>query len=50
MQVRVVAFAMVVAAVFSILGFRLWYLQVITGQEHTSYAQNTHTREVKIPA
>ena len=50
MQVRVVAFAMVVAAVFSILGFRLWYLQVITGEEHSSYAQNTHTREVKIPA
>jgi penicillin-binding protein 2 len=50
MQVRVVALAMVVAAVFSVLGFRLWYLQVITGQEHTSYAQNTHTREVKIPA
>lgn len=50
MQVRVVALAMVVAVVFITLGFRLWYLQVITGQEHTSYAQNTHTREVKIPA
>ncbi len=50
MQVRVVALAMLVAAVFITLGFRLWYLQVITGEEHTSYAQDTYTREVKIPA
>ena len=50
MQVRVVALAMIVAAVFITLGFRLWYLQVITGQEHSSFAQNTTTREVKIPA
>lgn len=50
MQVRVVALAMVVAAVFGVLGFRLWYLQVLTGEEYNAWAQATHTREVKIPA
>lgn len=50
MQVRVVALAMVVAAVFAVLGFRLWYLQVLTGEDYNAWAQQTHTREVKIPA
>ncbi len=50
MQVRVVALAMVVAVVFAILGFRLWYLQALTGEDYNAWAQATHTREVKIPA
>jgi len=50
MQVRVVALAMLVAAVFLCLGFRLWYLQVLTGDNYTDTAQAIQTREVTIPA
>jgi len=50
MQVRVVAVAVLVAVVFAILATRLWYLQVLTGEDYTQYAQATHTREIKIPA
>ncbi|MBV9453731.1 MAG: hypothetical protein JOZ19_06375, partial [Rubrobacter sp.] len=50
MQVRVVGFAALVSIIFLILGFRLWYLQVLTGDEYTNTAQATQTRSVKIPA
>src|SRR5215212_7960260 len=50
MQVRVLGFAALVSIIFLILGFRLWYLQVITGDEYTNTAQATQTRSVKIPA
>jgi penicillin-binding protein 2 len=50
MQVRIVALAMLVSAFFLVLGFRLWYLQVLTGTEYANAAQATQTREVKIPA
>jgi len=50
MQVRVVSLAVLIAVVFLILGARLWYLQVLTGEDYTLEAQATHTREVKIPA
>jgi penicillin-binding protein 2 len=50
MQVRVVAVALLVALFFLVLAGRLWHLQVLTGDEYDLYAQNTHTRSVKIPA
>src|SRR5215210_1746424 len=50
MQVRVVSFAILVAVVFLVLVARLWYLQVLTGNEYTLSAQATQTREVKDPA
>jgi penicillin-binding protein 2 len=50
MQVRVVGLAVLVAVFFVVLGFRLWYLQVLTGEEYTNTAQATQTRSVKIPA
>ncbi|HET7481174.1 MAG TPA: penicillin-binding protein 2 [Rubrobacteraceae bacterium] len=50
MQVRVVTIAVLVAVLFAILGTRLWYLQVLTSENFTKSAQQTHTREVKIPA
>jgi penicillin-binding protein 2 len=50
MQVRVVALAVVVGVFFLILAGRLWHLQVLTGDEYDLYAQNTHTRSVKISA
>jgi penicillin-binding protein 2 len=49
MQVRVVSLAVLIAAVFLILGVRLWYLQVLTGEDYTLEAQATHTSQIKIP-
>jgi penicillin-binding protein 2 len=37
-------------ALFAIVFFRLWFLQVLTGQEYVSAAQRNRTREVKIEA
>ena len=39
MQVRVVTLAVLIAAVFLILGARLWYLQVLTGKDYTLAAR-----------
>lgn len=50
MQLRVVTFAVLVAVLFALLAGRLWQLQVLTGEDYTQTAQQTHTREVKIPA
>lgn len=50
MQVRVVTLAFVVALVFLVLGGRLWYLQILTGETLSLSARATHTKEVKIPA
>jgi penicillin-binding protein 2 len=50
MQVRVVTLAFLVTIVFVVLGARLWYLQVLTGESLAASAQATQTREVKIPA
>lgn len=50
MQVRVVAFAALVALLFVLLGGRLWYLQILTGEDYSLSAQQTSTREDKIPA
>ncbi|MDQ3966535.1 MAG: penicillin-binding protein 2, partial [Actinomycetota bacterium] len=50
MQVRVVGLAALVSVLFLVLAFRLWYLQVLTGEEYTNTAQATQTRSTKIPA
>jgi len=50
MQVRVVSFAILVVVVFLVLAARLWYLQILTGNEYSVVAQATQTREVKDPA
>lgn len=50
MQMRVVSVAVLVAVVFLVLVARLWYLQVLTGEDFARSAQQTQTREVKIPA
>ena len=50
MQVRVVSLAVLIAVVFAVLGARLWYLQVLTGEEYNVMAQNTGTLTVKDPA
>ncbi len=50
MQVRVVTLAVLIAAVFLVLGARLWYLQVLTGQDYTLAARATQHTNIKIPA
>ena len=50
MQVRVVTLAVLIAAVFLILAARLWYLQVLTGQDYTLAARATQHTNIKIPA
>jgi penicillin-binding protein 2 len=50
MQVRVLSLAVLIALVFTVLGARLWYLQVLTGEEYNVMAQNTGTLTVKDPA
>ena len=50
MQIRVVTMAVAVAIVFLVLGGRLWYLQVLASEDYTDTAQQTQTREVRIPA
>ena len=50
MQVRVVSFAIVVAVIFIVLAARLWYLQVLTGNDYSISAKATQTREIKNPA
>ncbi|MDQ4105566.1 MAG: penicillin-binding protein 2 [Actinomycetota bacterium] len=50
MQMRVVSVAILVAVIFVVLAIRLWYLQVLTGDDFTRSAEATQTREVKIPA
>ncbi len=50
MQVRVVSFAIVVAVIFIVLAARLWYLQVLTGNDYSISAKATQTREIKDPA
>jgi penicillin-binding protein 2 len=50
MQVRVVSLAVLIAAVFVVLAARLWYLQVLTGQDYTLAARATQHTNIKIPA
>ena len=50
MQMRVVGLAVLVSIFFVVLAFRLWHLQVLTGNEYEYFAQETQTRSTKIPA
>src|ERR687897_1580890 len=50
MQVRVVTLAVLISAFFLVLGARLWYLQVLTGQDYTLAARATQHTNIKIPA
>lgn len=50
MQMRVVSVAILVAIIFVVLAVRLWYLQVLTGDDFARSAKATQTSEVKIPA
>jgi len=47
---RLSAFALLIIAVFAILAGRLWYLQVLHGEELAELAQDNHLKEREIPA
>jgi len=50
MQVRVTLLAVMVVILFVVLVVRLWQLQVLSGEDYSLSAQQTYTREVRIPA
>lgn len=50
MQVRVLLLSVLVILFFLVLVVRLWQLQVLSGEDYSLNAQQTHTREVQIPA
>jgi penicillin-binding protein 2 len=50
MQVRVVLLAALASALFAVLAFELWHLQVLASDGYQSTARATHTRSVKLPA
>ena len=50
MQVRVVTLAILVTVAFALLGTRLWYLQVLSGEKYLAQANGNRVREIKIEA
>ncbi|HEX5191236.1 MAG TPA: penicillin-binding transpeptidase domain-containing protein [Solirubrobacteraceae bacterium] len=50
LALRVAIVGSVVLALFAILFFRLWFLQVLTGNQYVAQAQVNKTRSVVIPA
>jgi penicillin-binding protein 2 len=47
---RVAILGGIALAMFSIIFFRLWYLQVLSGDEYEAQAQNNRIRELEVPA
>jgi penicillin-binding protein 2 len=47
---RVAILGGIALAMFSIIFFRLWYLQVLSGDDYEAQAQNNRVREVEVPA
>jgi penicillin-binding protein 2 len=47
---RVALLGGVVLAVFAVVFFRLWYLQVLSGDQYVAEANNNRVREERIPA
>src|ERR1700753_617198 len=50
LALRVAIVGSVVLALFAILFFRLWFLQVLTGSQYVAQAQTNKTRVVQVPA
>src|SRR5688572_19747173 len=47
---RVAILGAAALAMFSIIFFRLWYLEVLSGDKYLEQAQNNRVREVKVQA
>jgi penicillin-binding protein 2 len=50
MALRVAIFGGVALALFGILFFRLWFLQILNGEEYLAEANNNRTREIRVSA
>ena len=50
MALRIGLFGGVALALFAILFFRLWFLQVINGSQYLADANNNRTREIRVTA
>ena len=50
LAVRVTVIGGVALAMFAIIFFRLWFLQVLSGAQYAHAAQQNRTREVSVPA
>jgi penicillin-binding protein 2 len=47
---RIAIFGGIALALFAVLFFRLWYLQVLSGDEYVAQANDNRVRELRIPA
>lgn len=50
LALRIAIFGGVAFALFAVLFFRLWFLQVLNGEEHLAEARNNRTREFRVSA
>ncbi len=50
MAVRVAILSMLAIAMFSVIFFRLWYLQVLSGEQYVQQANTNRVRDLPIPA
>ena len=48
--IRVGVLLIVAFALFGVLAFRLWFLQILSGDKYVNVAANNRTREVKVEA
>jgi len=48
--IRVGVILLVALALFGVLAFRLWFLQILSGDEYVTYAKNNRVREVIVEA
>ena len=47
---RIGVLLLISLALFGVLSFRLWYLQILAGDEYVAYAQDNRLREVTVEA
>ena len=47
---RVAIFGGIALAAFAVIFFRLWYLQVLSGDKYVAEAQNNQLRKIKVQA
>jgi len=50
LALRIAVFGGVALALFAVLFFRLWFLEIIKGDEYLAEARNNRTREFRVPA
>ncbi len=50
LAVRLALFGAIALALFIVLFFRLWFLQILNGKEYLAEARNNRTREFRVSA